>query len=37
MYINYCIPDVHNTRHRFLIVQAAVTPTSVLPAPVIQV
>ena len=27
------IPDVHNTIHRFLTVHAAVTPTSVLPAP----
>ena len=25
--------DVHSTMHRFLIVQAAVTPTNVLPAP----
>ena len=27
------LPDVHNTMQRFLTVQAAVTPTSVLPAP----
>ena len=27
------VPDVHNTIHLFLTVQAAVTPTSVLPAP----
>lgn len=26
-------PDVHSTRHLFLTVHAAVTPTSVLPAP----
>lgn len=27
------LPDVHSTIQRFLTVQAAVTPTSVLPAP----
>jgi len=30
------LPEVHRTRHRFLTVQAAVTPTRVLPAPVCE-
>lgn len=33
MTISVAYPDVHNTRQLFLIVQAAVMPTSVFPAP----
>ena len=31
-----CLPDVQRTRHLFLTVQAAVTPTRVLPAPKVR-
>ena len=35
--ISHCIPEVQSTIHLFLTVQAAVTPTSVFPAPLLQV